>query len=94
MRRQIQFIAVIIFLLCVNLLAQKDINYSEFNTTESLKNGMVVYQNGPTGINAGPYLDLESFEDPIFPPPDWELFTYGLIGNRLMDIHIVGIILL
>ena len=48
MRRQIQFIAVIIFLLCVNLLAQKDINYSEFNTTESLKNGMVVYQNGPT----------------------------------------------
>lgn len=76
MRRQIQFIAVIIFLLCVNILAQNDINYSEFNTTESLKNGMVVYQNGPTGINAGPYLDLESFEDPIFPPSGWELFSY------------------
>lgn len=76
MTRQIQFIAVIIFLLCVNLFAQKEISSSKFNTTESFKNGQVIYKNAPNGINAGPYLDLEGFEDPFFPPVNWELFTY------------------
>ncbi|HRP91602.1 MAG: T9SS type A sorting domain-containing protein [Ignavibacteriaceae bacterium] len=77
MMRQVQFIAVIIFLLCVNLLAQIDFSSSKFNTTKLLKNGMVVYQNGPSGVNAGPYLYQESFEYPSFPPLDWELFSYG-----------------
>ena len=73
MIRQVQIISVIIFLLCVNVLAQKDISSSEFFTTESFKNGQVIYQNGPTGVNAGPYLTLQSFEDPYFPPVNWEI---------------------
>lgn len=34
--------------------------------------------NQPLEINAGPYLDLESFEDFDFPPIDWESYTEGI----------------
>ena len=72
--KQIQTISVIIFLLCVNVLAQKDISSSELFTTESFKNGQVIYQNRPNGVNAAPYyLDLESFE--TFLPTGWLNWT-------------------
>ena len=32
--------------------------------------------DAPNGINAGPYLASEGFEDPFFPPTGWELFSF------------------
>jgi hypothetical protein len=40
----------------------------------------VIYQNGPSGVNAGPYLALEGFEDGFFPPSGWDLFTSDVLN--------------
>ena len=61
--KQIQYLTVITILLCVNVLAQKDINPSGINAVQTFKNGQVIYQSGPSGVNAGPYLALEGFEE-------------------------------
>ena len=49
--KQIQYLIVITILLCVNVSAQKDINPSGINAVETLTNGQVIYQNGPSGVN-------------------------------------------
>jgi Secretion system C-terminal sorting domain len=34
--------------------------------------------DAPNNINAGPYLASEGFEDPFFPPTDWEIFSFDI----------------
>ncbi len=68
--KQVQYLILITILLCINVLAQEDINSGGVNTYETLKNGQVIYQNGPNGVDAGPYLALEGFET-SFPPTGW-----------------------
>jgi len=76
--KRLQYLIVITLFFCVNVLAQEDINSSGINTFETLKDGQVIYQNGPSGVNVGPYLDLEGFEDEEnFPPDGWDLSYFG-----------------